>query len=196
MSPSLTLPEASRSAVAASSSWPAPSATTTTAWPRCSSRSSRLRQEAGEGEGDLRHQAEVDLAVDQGRVGGDEAGVAAHQLHQADAVARPGGLGVGGVDGPLRLGHRGLEAEGRLHEGDVVVDGLGDADDAERAAPAAGLPGDRPGPLQGAVAADGEEDADPQLLQGIDHLRRVLGAAGGGEDRAPQLADAGPPPRG
>ena len=149
----------------------------------------QVPQEAVKGEGYLRHQAEVDLAVDQGGEGGDKARVTPHQLHQADAVAGPVGLGVGGIDGPVGLGHGGLETEGLLDEGDVIVDGLGDADDAERAAAAARLCGDGAGPLEGAVAADGEEDADPQLLQVVHHLGRVLGAAGGGQDRPPQFAD-------
>ena len=43
-------------------------------------------------------------------------------------------------------------------------------------APGRGLCGDRRGPLEGAVPADGEEDADSQLHQVINHLRRLLGA--------------------
>ena len=68
-------------------------------------------QEPLERERDLGHQAEVHLAVDEHRVGGDESRVAAHQLHEADAVARRLGLGVGGVGRPPRLGDRGLEPE-------------------------------------------------------------------------------------
>ena len=51
------------------------------------------------------------------------------------------------------------------------------------------LRGDGAGPLEGAVAADGKEDADPQFRQVIHHLGRFLRPPGGGQDRAPQIAD-------
>src|SRR3712207_7953535 len=55
----------------------------------------------------------------------------AHELDQADAAGRRAGLDAGGVDGLGGLGHRRLEAEALVDVGDVVVDGLGDADRSE-----------------------------------------------------------------
>ncbi len=83
--------------------------------------------------GDLGEQDDVGVAGD-ARVHGDPAGVAPHHLDDHDPLVRLGG-GVQAID---RLGgdrHRGVEAEGRLGAGEVVVDGLGDADD--RASPSA-----------------------------------------------------------
>ena len=95
----------------------------------------------------LGHQDEVHVVQGQGGVGRDEPRVAAHHLHQAEAVAAaPLASSVRAADG-LR-GHRegGLQPEGLLDEGDVVVDGLGDADHGRsrpRAAPPRGSPARR-----------------------------------------------------
>ncbi len=110
---------------------------------------------------------------------------APHELHQADAVAGPLGLAVGRVDGLAPASDDGgLETERLLDEGDVVVDGLGDADHADFQAPPPDLLGDGLGPAQGAVAADREQDAHVHPLQGVDHLDDVLGAAGRAQDGA------------
>ena len=47
-----------------------------------------------------------------------------------------------------------------------------------------------------AVAADAEEDADLHALQGIDHDRDILVAAGGAEDGAAHFVDLRPRLRG
>ena len=56
-----------------------------------------IEESAGtvEGERDLGDEAEVDILAGEGGAGGDEAGVAAHELDQADAVGRARGLDVG-----------------------------------------------------------------------------------------------------
>ena len=46
-------------------------------------------------------EAEVDVAAGERRVGGDEARVPAHELHEPDAIPRSAGLGVRRQD-PLR----------------------------------------------------------------------------------------------
>lgn len=46
---------------------------------------------------------------------GDEAGGAAHELHEADAVVGGGGLDLGGHERALRLLHRGVKAEASVH---------------------------------------------------------------------------------
>ena len=165
MSPYLTLPEASRSSLRAMRSWPAPSATTMTAWPRRSSRCRSSARNRSSVNGTSGIETEVHLAVDEHRIGRDESRVASHQLHQADAVARGLGLGVGRVGRPPRLGDRGLETEGSLHERDVVVDRLRHADDADLQAPSGRLLADRVRAAKRPVAADREQDADAQALE-------------------------------
>ena len=140
-----TLPLASVRAVAARRpathrSCPAPSATTMTACARSSSRRSRRAQEAALAVEPQRHlgdEHEVGVGRRQRRVAGDEARVAPHQLDQPDAVARAVRLDVRAADGLDRGRERALEAEAAVDEVDVVVDGLGDADDRDRAACAA-----------------------------------------------------------
>ena len=124
--------------------------------------------------------------------GGDPAGVAPHDLEHHDAVVGLGrrvqlvdGLG-GGVDGRE-------EPDGQLGPADVVVDGLGDADDRQ----ALVLVQPR-GRRQRALAADDDQPVEP-----VD-LERLLDAAGavdlavgidarGAEDRAAAVQQA---PRG
>ena len=90
--------------------------------------------EVGLGDQDI-----IDLPQGQGGGGGDEPGKAAHELHQADAVGGADGLGVGRMDGFGGHLHRGVEPEGAAHQGDVIVDGLGDDDDADAQFPAGDL---------------------------------------------------------
>src|SRR4030095_5468949 len=115
------------------------------------------------------------------RVRGDEARIAAHELHEPDSVARSLGLRVGCIGRSLCLGHGGLEGAGRLRDRDVVVDGLGNADDAELETPPCSFGADLLCAMERPVAADREEDADLELLQGGDHLRRILWPARGTE---------------
>ena len=49
--------------------------------------------------------------------------------------------------------------------------------------------GDRLGAVQRAVAADHEQDVDPELLQAVDDLLGILPAARAAEDRAAVLVD-------
>ena len=130
-----------------------------------------------QGKAGLGDQAEVHLVVHQHGGGGDEAGFAAHELDQADAVARAQGLGVGRAGGQPRLGDRGLEAEGGLHERDVGVDGLGDADHRELEAAPFGLGVDGECAALGAVTTDTEEHAHAEPRQGVDHAPHLLVAA-------------------
>ncbi len=79
---------------------------------------------------DFGDEDKVDLPQGQGGVGGDKAGVAAHELHQADAVGGSQGLGMGRPDGLVAISTAVSKPKERLHQGDVVVNGLGDDDDA------------------------------------------------------------------
>ena len=160
-----------------------------TAWPRRPIRCFKCREETFQAERHLRHQAEVDLVVHQDRIGGDETGVAAHQLHQADAVAGADGLAVGAVGGPFGLGHGGFETESGLNERDVVVDRFGDADDGELQTASGDLLMDGLGPAQGPVAADGKQKAHLHPLQRVHHVGRVLRTPGRAQNRPPQFVD-------
>ena len=75
------------------------------------------------------------------------------------------GLGVGRIGGPSRLADGRFEAEGLLHERDVVVDRLRHADDAELQPSLRRFVVDRVCAAQRAVAADGEQDADPEPFE-------------------------------
>ena len=93
---------------------------------RCT-RAAQVRQEAVlavELERHLGDQHVVGVVLGQRRVAGDEAGVAAHQLHQPDAAGRRARLDVRGADRLGRLRERGPEAEAVVDERDVVVDRL------------------------------------------------------------------------
>ena len=147
------------------------------------------RQEPLERERHLRNQAEIHVAVDQGRIRRDEARVAAHELHEPDPVAGRFGLGVGGVGRAPRFCDGRVESERPLHEGNVVVDRLGHADDADRQAAPRRFLADRLRPAQRPVPADRKEHPDAELVQVLRHFGRVLRAAGRSEHRSAALVD-------
>ena len=140
-------------------------------------------------EGFLGDEAEVHDGAGHGGVGGDEAGVAAHELDEADAVAAALGLHVGGLDDGFRRRHGRLEAEGAAHEVEVVVDRLRDADDADRELAPLAFLRDVARRAEGAVAADAEEEVDVHAHEGLDDLARVLLAARGAENGAAEGVD-------
>lgn len=76
------------------------------------------------GEGRVRYA----LGVHAGHTG-DESRLATHQLHDAHAVLTAHRLGVRALDSMHALLHGSLEAERTVHQGNVVVDGLGNAAD-------------------------------------------------------------------
>ena len=93
-------------------------------------------------------------------------------------------LDLGGVD---RLGGRtegGDETEALSDVGDVVVDGLRDADHADLQVPLAQSRRDPGGSAHRPVAADHEQDVDPVAEQAVDHLVGILGAPGRAEHGA------------
>ena len=136
---------------------------------------------------DLRHQDDVRAACD-ARVGGDPPHVPPHHLADDDALVALR-RGVQPVDGVRGDHHRGVEAEGEVGGVDVVVDGLGHADD--RQALLVHARGGRERPL----AADGDDGADAVALhralhplQAVLHLEGV--DAAGAEDGAAAVQDA------
>ena len=149
----------------------------------------RVGTVAVEDEFRFRHEAVVHVALRERGIGGDEAGVASHHLYQPDAIVGAFGLVVrarrensGHVD-------RGFKAEGLVDEGDVVVDGLGDADHADGEAAPLRFDRDIVRAARGAVAADAEYEVDVHAREGFDHDLGALLAARGAEDGAALLVD-------
>ena len=119
-------------------------------------------------ERDLRDQDDVGAAGD-ARVERDPAGVAAHHLDDHDPVVRFGG-GVQAIDRVGGEAHRGVEAERVRRLDDVVVDGLGHADERHAALVELVRDGQR------AVAADDDQRVELQLVEHLDAARRVVRA--------------------
>ena len=152
----------------------------------------------GDVERDLGNQDRVGAAGDAG-VQRDPAGVAPHHLDDHDALVRLGGR-VQPIDRVGREGDRRVEAETVRRADDVVVDRLRHADD--RHAQLAELVGDG----QRAVAADGDERVEAQLVEHLDARGRSsracrrrsatseverVAAVERAEDRAAEAEDAG-----
>jgi len=78
------------------------------------------------------HEADICVRVGKGGVGGDEAGVSAHEFHDPYAVERSSGFVVGHRDGFRGLVDGCGEAKAPLDPEQVVVDGLWDADHGQR----------------------------------------------------------------
>lgn len=112
-------------------------------------------------------------------------------LTRADAVGHAPGLGVGAFDGLGGLVDGGLEAEGLGDEVDVVVDGLGDADDGDFEVARLHFAADAQGGLHAAVTADDEQDADIGAFQAVHDLFRGLGTARRAQDGAAEAVDVG-----
>jgi hypothetical protein len=66
------------------------------------------------------------------------------------------------------------EAEAVVDERDVVVDRLRHADDGDPQAALGDHVGDPLGPAQRPVSSDHEQDVDPELLEAVDDLLRLL----------------------
>ena len=142
----------------------------------------------------LGQQDDVCTAGDAG-IEGQPAGLVAHDLDAHDAAVAAGG-GVDAVDDLSGDVHGGVEAEGDVGAVDVVVDGLGQADDVQT------LLGEEVGRLVGAVAAEAEQTVELGVLVGLFHGRDLVdlvlfhhahqleGGALGSEDGAAQRQDA------
>ena len=144
---------------------------------------------AFEREGHLGDEAEVHDGGRECRVGGDESGVAAHELHEAEPVEGPVRLVVGARDDVGRAEHGGLETERAVDEVKVVVDGLRDADDRDGLLALLDFLRDGVCAAERAVAADTEQHVDVQAHQGVDHDGGLLVAAGAAEDGAAVVLD-------
>ena len=93
----------------------------------------------------------------------------------ADAVARAHRLDVRAADHVDRGRVGALEAEAAVDEVDVVVDGLGDADDGDlEPAPRRSPPTSCIAPRSVPSPPIDEQDVDAELLEAVDHLRGIL----------------------
>ena len=142
-----------------------------------------------EREGDFGHEAEVHDGGGEGCVGGDKAGVAAHEFYEPEPVEGAVRFVVGAGNHVGCAEHRGLETECLVDEVQVVVDGLGNADDRDGLLSLLDFFGNRVGAAEGAVTADAEEHVDVEAHQGIDHDGGLLHAAGAAEDGAAVFLD-------
>ena len=120
-------------------------------------------------ERDFRNQNRV-CAAGHARMQRNPARIAAHDFDDHDAAVRLGGR-VQPIDGVGRERHGGVEAETVRRADDVVVDGLGDADERNAALVELMRDGER------AVAADDDERVKSHLVEHLDDaLGIVLGA--------------------
>mmetsp|Transcript_18879 Transcript_18879/g.40557 ORF Transcript_18879/g.40557 Transcript_18879/m.40557 type:complete len:360 (+) Transcript_18879:328-1407(+) len=123
--------------------------------------------------------AEIDNSRGHDRIQGHEAALLAQQLDHADAVRVASCFDIGRLDGFFRLANSRVKAEGLIHDGQIVVDGLRDADD--RAFIVDFLHGIESlhGTLMGAIAAQDEVRPDALAGQGLGDLavRRVASVA-------------------
>lgn len=156
----------------------------------------QLVEHPGQRVGDLRQEDDVGAAGD-ARVQRDVAGVAAHHLENHDAMVA-GRRGLKAVEGVDRDVDGGGKADGGVGSGDVVVDGLGDADHGNAALPAQPVHD-----AHAAVAADDDQGVEPELTVALDEILRLVGLAaighgigegiaaiGGAEQRAAHAQDA------
>ncbi len=142
-----------------------------------------------QGEVDFGDQHEVRIVIGERGVTGDETGMAAHELDDADAAEGRLDLHASGLDRLGRLAERGLEAEALADVRDVVVDRLGDPDDADRQAAAIDLLDEVVSPAHRAVATDHEQDVEAELDEPVDDDDGVLGSTRTAEDRASAFVD-------
>ena len=153
--------------------------------------------DAFEIERNLRNQDRVCPAGDAG-VQGDPSGVASHHFDDDDAL-----VGFGSRVQPVdRIGcelHGGVESEAARRPDDVVVDGLGNADDRNP------LQVELVRDAERSVAADDDERVEAHLVEGVDDAVRIVdlpvrridrilewvAVIGRAENRAAQPQDAG-----
>ena len=138
----------------------------------------------------FRHDADVHIPACQGRGNRDVAAVPAHQFDDAHAVLSRFGFHIGSIDELHGFFAGGLETEGAVDEGDVVVYGLGDAYHGYLAVLVPQFLLESHDAAVGAVAANDVELVDALGLEGLDDLSRVEAATGGAEDGASEVLDA------
>ncbi len=129
---------------------------------------------AVEREGHLGDQHEVRVALGEGAVAGDEAGVPTHHLHHADRRSGPTWPPRGPRGSTPTPPRRRSGSEAAVDERDVVVDGLRHADDGVLVAALLDHAGDLQRPAHGTVTAHDEQHVDVHHLEAVDDLLGVL----------------------
>mmetsp|Transcript_50328 Transcript_50328/g.109079 ORF Transcript_50328/g.109079 Transcript_50328/m.109079 type:complete len:504 (+) Transcript_50328:454-1965(+) len=132
----------------------------------------------------LGDEAQVDQVGGERRVARHEAGVAAHQLHDTDALVAARRFDPRVAD-YIRSGRDGrVEAEGAVKEEHVVVDGLRHADNGDGDLLHLERLVEQVARELRAIAADHEKEVDLEALQRRGNLLRVEAAAPSLKDRA------------
>ena len=94
-----------------------------------------------ESKGHLGNEREVHVLARDGRPCGDEAGMASHELHEADATGHAPRLGVRAIEHAHSLLNGAEKPECAGDEAYVIIDGLRHADDGRACGRDGGLPG-------------------------------------------------------
>ena len=81
---------------------------------------------------------------------------------------------MSGTDSPSRFAHSRDKTEGHVHRRDVIVDGLGDADNRDLQIASADLLCNGPGSPECSVSTDSEQDAHIHAFECVDHLPDIL----------------------
>ena len=129
---------------------------------------------AAELEGLLGHEAKVDLTGGHRCIQRDVAGVATHELDEADAVDHSGRLDIRGMDDLGGLCDAGLEAKRLVDDRDIVVDALRDAGEGDVLAAPLGEVGQGLDTAVSAIAADDVDLVDPTSLDLVKDFVTVL----------------------
>ena len=147
------------------------------------------REKCFELEGHLRDKRKVHvLACDRG-ARRDEASVATHEFDEPDPAGHAACFGMRAIEHARGLPDRAVESERARDESDVVVDGLGDADERARG-PGARFLVEIVRTALRAVATDGEENVNATRDKVIHRDAGTYRAARGAEDGASFLMNA------
>ena len=137
----------------------------------------------------FRNQHQIRLGRRQRRLAGEKTRMPAHQLDQADAVARGHRLDARAAD-HVDCGRIGAdETETAIDERHVVVYRLGHPDYADAQTAPLDLRAYAHCPVHAAVAADHEQDADAIGFQVVDQFRGFLRSARGAQYRSALVMD-------
>ena len=138
----------------------------------------------GQAPADLGNQDHVGTAGD-ARGDRDVSGIPAHHLEHHDAIV----TGAGRLQAVQRLGrnrHRGGMTDRPIGARDVVVDGLGNADEGQ----AAGLQQASKN-RQAAVAADADQPVERETAQAVQHLARAIAHSPAFHGKGERIAPVG-----
>ncbi len=126
----------------------------------------------------FRNQYEIDILLgkDHGRC--DKSGIPAHQFDQSDPVGISFGLAVRRLDGKGGDVHGRIESKRTGHQINVIVDGLGDANDTDLQAPFGDAVCDFGRGFQSSVSADHEQHPDILTFEAVDDFIDGLGSPG------------------